>query len=164
MRHKSKKVKRKREKARKKLLRKEIWFPDGVWEHIRGYMGIWKYPYNKVVNEVPKINGGTFRVEYFKELPIPKGANPQDYMLEAYSRQATYHRPICRMYIVKEIHSYPFFTQKHPLYSTGFARYTRIKDECVRLYSSENPIKPLKKKIHTHWLAAGQDLIRLGIK
>ena len=31
----------------------EWWFPDGVWENIRSYMPIWKYPYNNVMLELP---------------------------------------------------------------------------------------------------------------
>jgi hypothetical protein len=146
----------------KKRERHVIWFPDGVWEHIRSYMDIWKYPYNKVIQEIPKINGDTFRVEYFKELPIPKRANPLDYMLESYSHFPTYRRPINRMYMVKEIRPYPFFTKKHPLYSIGTTR--EYDEETLEIYSSENPIEVFKKKIHTHWLAAGQDLGELGIK
>ena len=158
----SKKNRKRRKKER--LLRKqhEMWFPDGVWEHIRSYMPIWKYPYNKVVREIPKINGDTFCVEYFKELPIPKEANPQNYMLEVYSRRSTFPRPINRMYMAKEISSYPFFTKKYPLYSIGKTRVN--DDESLQLYSSENPIEPFKMKIFTYWLATGQDLIRLGIK
>ena len=151
----------------------EIWFPDGVWEHIRSYMDIWKYPYNKVVHEISKIkgprieslelfDGQSFCVEYFRELPIPKGANTNNYMLEAYSLQETYHRPINRMYMVKEIRAYPFFD--NPLPSIGVTRLTRLNDDSLLLYSSENPDDVFKKTIHTHWLAAGQDLIELGIK
>ena len=33
---------------------KEIWFPDGVWEIIRSFMPIWKYPYNRVMLKLPK--------------------------------------------------------------------------------------------------------------
>ena len=33
---------------------KEIWFPDGVWEIIRSFMPIWKYPYNRVMLTLPR--------------------------------------------------------------------------------------------------------------
>ena len=32
----------------------KICFPDGVWEIIRSYMPIWKYPYNQVMLELPR--------------------------------------------------------------------------------------------------------------
>ena len=58
----------------------EMWFPDGVWEHIRSYMGIWKYPYNKVVNEVPKIRDLIHKPterynEMFNIIPSEKSEN-----------------------------------------------------------------------------------------
>ena len=41
---------------------KEIWFPYGVWRHICSYMPIWKYPYNKVMKELPKYTKKKFTV------------------------------------------------------------------------------------------------------
>lgn len=31
-----------------------MWFPGGVWEIIRSYIPIWKYPYDQVMLELPR--------------------------------------------------------------------------------------------------------------
>ena len=31
-----------------------MYFPPGVWEHIRGYMGIWKYSFDQVIKTLPR--------------------------------------------------------------------------------------------------------------
>ena len=32
-----------------------MYFPPLVWDNIRDYMGIWKFPYNKVLTNLPRI-------------------------------------------------------------------------------------------------------------
>jgi len=34
----------------------EIYFPHGVWMHIRSYMPIWKNAYNRVIAKIPRYN------------------------------------------------------------------------------------------------------------
>lgn len=41
---------------------KEMWFPDGVWEIIRSYMPIWKYPYDRVMLELPRYRYKSYSV------------------------------------------------------------------------------------------------------
>jgi len=39
-----------------------MWFPDGVWEIIRSYMSIWKYPYDRVMLELPRYRYKSYSV------------------------------------------------------------------------------------------------------
>ena len=38
-----------------KIIR-EKYFPTGVWYLIKDFLPIWKFPYNKVMKELPKID------------------------------------------------------------------------------------------------------------
>jgi len=40
--------------------RKEKYFPMGVWYLIKDFLPIWKFPYNKVMKELPKIDETKF--------------------------------------------------------------------------------------------------------
>ena len=93
-----------------------MWFPDGVWEHIRSYMPIWKYTYNKVMEELPKIQRAVFRIEYWREVRSPK------YIYCFIGK--IWPSPFKKMYMVKEIHDYPFFHPKPDAYRMphGFSR------------------------------------------
>ena len=124
-----------------------MWFPDGVWEHIRSYMPIWKHPYNKVMEELPKIQRAVFRIEYWREVRCPK------YIYFFIGK--IWPSPFKKMYMVKEIHDYPFFHPKPDGYRLpgGFARVP-----------NENDSMEFPKTIHTYYLATGQDLVALGIK
>ena len=31
-----------------------MWFPYRIWDNIRSYMSIWKFPYDQVMLELPK--------------------------------------------------------------------------------------------------------------
>ncbi len=128
-----------------------MWFPDGVWEHIRSYMPIWKHPYNKVMKELPKIQRDIFRIEYWRELPIRR----KDIYLYAGIAKFGGIGWSNKMYMVKEIQDYPFFHPKPDGYRLpgGFSRVP-----------NENDSMEFPKTIHTYYLAAGQDLVALGIK
>ena len=54
---------------------KEIWFPYGVWRYICSYIflsPIWKYPYNKVMKELPKYTKKKYTVHLIKKYATKK--------------------------------------------------------------------------------------------
>ena len=78
----------------------EIYFPDGVWEIIRSYMPIWKYPYRQVMLELPictkkrysiytsaKIQPRFIKVVYYHPF-LHKVILNRTHFFEPYQRQA----------------------------------------------------------------------------
>lgn len=76
---------------RRKIIR-EKYFPTGVWYLIKDFLPIWKFPYNKVMKELPKIDeteffsyriysSATQKIRFCKDIIQYKRFNKEKYFI-----------------------------------------------------------------------------------
>jgi len=91
---------------RRKIIR-EKYFPTGVWYLIKDFLPIWKFPYNKVMKELPKID----KTKFFSYCIYSSATRKTRFRKEIIQ----YKRFSKEKYLI----TYQIWTEKTPI-STGF--------------------------------------------